>query len=226
MPNHRPARYFSSNSHFLFIDESGDFDFAETGTDHFVMAGVLTSDPLASALPLQALRYRLLEEGINLSSFHAAPDLQKVRNSVIEEISTLSELNAHVVFGKKDQLQPSLHNRQDLHFEFTAALMKFHLDSGHVQDSNQLVVVIDQSLTARGQAAFNMSIKPIIKQYQKHFQIFFQSMTTDYNGQIADYVAWAKFKQLERGEHRPWEALSRSLTLTEQEIRGGGPSAS
>lgn len=212
----------SHKSHFLFIDESGDFDFVETGTDHFVMAGVLTSDPLASALPLQALRYRLLEEGINLSSFHAAPDLQKVRNSVIEEISTLSELKAHVVFGKKGQLQPSLHNRQDLHFEFTAALMKFHLDSGHVQDSRQLIVVIDQSLPVRAQAAFKSSIKPMIKQYEKHFQIFFQSMKTDYNGQIADYVAWAKFKQLERGEHRPWQALSGSLMITEQEISGNG----
>ncbi|MFM8842541.1 MAG: DUF3800 domain-containing protein [Actinomycetota bacterium] len=215
------GEYFSPKSHFLFIDESGNFDFGSTGSAHFVMAGVLTSDPLRSALPLQALRYRLLEQGINLSSFHASPDLQVVRDSVIQEISTLPDLRAHVVFGDKEQLHPSLKNMQDLHFHFTTALMQFHLDAGHVQDSSQLVVVIDQSLTTRGQAAFNLSIKPIIKKYRKKFHIFFQSMKTDFNGQIADYVAWAKFKQLESDEHRPWQALSRSLTITEQEIKGG-----
>jgi hypothetical protein len=216
----------SHKSHFLFIDESGNFDFGSSGSAHFVMAGVLTPNPLKSALPLQALRYRLLEQGINLSSFHAAPDLQEVRNSVIEAISNLSELKAHVVFGRKDKLDPSLKNMQDLHFQFTTALMRYHLDRGHVQDSSQLIVVIDQSLPVRAQAAFKSSIKQMIKQYEKQFRLFFQSMKTDYNGQIADYVAWAKFKQLERGEHRPWEALSRSLTLTEQEIHGGGFSAS
>jgi hypothetical protein len=216
----------SHKSHFLFIDESGNFDFGSSGSAHFVMAGVLTPNPLKSALPLQALRYRLLEQGINLSSFHAAPDLQEVRNSVIEEISTLSELKAHVVFGKKDELHPEFRNMQNLHFHFTTELVRHHLEAGHISDESRLIVVIDQSLPAKSQSSFHASIKPLFKQHRRDFQLYFQSMKTDYNGQIADYVAWAKFKQLERDEHRPWEALNSSLTLTEQEIRGGGPSAS
>lgn len=207
-------------SFFLFIDESGDFNFTDSGTEHFVMAGVLTKEPLKSARPLQDLRYQLLAKGINQSSFHAAPDLQSVRDLVLNEITQMSDIEIHVVSGKKSQLDPSIRNMRDLHFQFTSDLMQFHLDRGNISDSNQLVVVIDRSLPIKAQAAFKSSIKPIIKPYRIQFQIHFQSMKTDYNGQIADYVAWAKFKQLERGEHRPWRALSNSLVITESEIRG------
>ncbi len=31
---------------------------------------------------------------------------------------------------------------------------------------------------------------------------------SDFNGQIADYCAWAKFISLERGEMRPLESIS------------------
>jgi hypothetical protein len=37
--------------------------------------------------------------------------------------------------------------------------------------------------------------------------MYFHSVRTDYNGQIADYVGWAKYVQLERGEERPWNSL-------------------
>ena len=48
---------------FVFIDESGNFDFSEKGTTHFVKAGVAALAPLNSAAEMQALRYQLLAEG-------------------------------------------------------------------------------------------------------------------------------------------------------------------
>lgn len=66
---------------------------------------------------------------------------------------------------------------------------------------------------------FHASIKPLFKKYQVDFHIFFQSMKTDHNGQIADYIAWSKFKQLERGESRPWDLLRQSISLSETEIK-------
>lgn len=218
MSNQQSSESSPPKSYFLFIDESGDFDFSDSGTTHFVMAGVLTQNPLQSARPFQELRYQLLEKGINQSSFHASPDLQEVRDLVFKQIAGLSSIRTHVVFGRKDQLHTSMKNMRDLHFYFTAALMRFHLDEGHIRDSNQLVVVIDQSLPAKWQAAFKLSIKPMIKQYQIKVHIFFQSMKTDYNGQIADYIAWSKFKQLERGENRPWDLLTQSIGPTEMEM--------
>jgi hypothetical protein len=38
------------------------------------------------------------------------------------------------------------------------------------------------------------------------------------NGQIADYVAWAKFRQLERDDPEYWNLLSKTLRPTEFEV--------
>jgi hypothetical protein len=43
-------------------------------------------------------------------------------------------------------------------------------------------------------------------------------MKTDANGQIADYICWAKYVELERNELRPWVALASSLKPTDFDI--------
>lgn len=55
---------------FVFIDESGNFDFSSNGTNHFVMTCVAALSPLDSAASLDGLKYQLLAEGIDVSSFH------------------------------------------------------------------------------------------------------------------------------------------------------------
>lgn len=204
---------------FLFVDESGDFDFGSSGSRHFVMAGVLSQNPPESARPLQDLRYRLLQEGWDISSFHASPDLQFVRNQVLNAITNIGGISTHVVFGAKEKLSPKLRTMEDMHSHFTTSLVKQFLQTQVVKASERLVVVIDQSLPPKKQAAFNSSIKPLFKQHQKEFHIYFQSMKTDHNGQIADYIAWSKFKQLERGESRPWDLLRQSISFSETEIK-------
>ncbi len=212
------SQEFDPGTLFLFIDESGDFDFSSSGSTHFVMAGVLSSQPTATALPLQRLRYQLLESGMNISSFHASPDLQEVRNQVLNEISQISQINTHVVFGVKQNLDPNLKSMEKMHSHFSTLLVQGFLSFPQVQGCKKLIVVIDQSLPPKKQAAFNLSIKPLFKKHRKEFHIFFQSMKTDYNGQIADYIAWSKFKQLERGEYRPWNLLTQTIGPTEMEM--------
>lgn len=54
------------------------------------------------------------------------------------------------------------------------------------------------------------AIKPDLKASGRPFRIYFQQMSTDLNGQIADYVAWARYVGVSRDEHRPWAALRRA----------------
>ncbi len=50
------------------------------------------------------------------------------------------------------------------------------------------------------------------------FHIYFQRLISDGNGQIADYICWAKYVELERNELRPWTALQNSLRPTDFNI--------
>ena len=92
------------DSLFVFIDESGNFDFTLRGTRHFVMAGVMATSPIDSASQLNALKYKLMAEGVDISDFHASEDRQAVRDRVFPIIDSLKNIRAHVIFGEKNLL--------------------------------------------------------------------------------------------------------------------------
>jgi hypothetical protein len=216
---------------FVFIDESGNFDFSPSGTRFFVMAAVAALAPLESAAEMQALRYRLLAQGLDLTSFHASKDRESTRDAVFGAFSRISTVRAHVMYGSKHQA--GSHQRSDtaLHSLFGHALLEFAIRAYAASDYRQVVVIFDQALTRRKQGAFKSTVKPQLKALAKPFHLYFQPMHADANGQIADYVAWSKFVQLERDEHRPWMALQSSLQPTssnlfapEGEVEHGGKS--
>ena len=206
---------------FMFIVESGNFDFSERGTRHFVMAGVIALAPLGTVNELQALRYRLLAQGQDIRQFHASEDRQAVRDEVFDIMPRLSDVNVHVVFGTKMNAGADLRNDAAFHALFGGSLVQFAVDSHAASEYRQIVVVFDQALTKSKQGVFHAAVKQQLKALGKPFHLYFQPMIADMNGQLADYVSWSKFVQLERGEGRPWAAVRQSLTVTEQELLPG-----
>ena len=207
---------------FVFIDESGNFDFSEKGTDHFVMAGVAALAPLDSAAEMQALRYQLLAEGNDVSSFHAAEDRQFIRDRVFQTFESIKNVKAHAIYGDKHRAAPRLQSDSQIHALFGQALIRYFLRVFDSSDYKRVVVVFDQALTKKKQGDFHGVIKPELKALRKPFRIYFQKMVTDMNGQIADYVAWSKFVQLERNELRPWTSLTSTLQPSDFNIFRNG----
>lgn len=203
---------------FVFIDESGNFDFSPSGTRFFVMAAVVALAPLDSAAEMQAVRYRLLADGLDLTGFHASEDRQTTRDAVFEAFTRISTVRSHVIYGHKQQVKA--HQRTDaaLHSLFGHALMQFALSAYSATEYRQVVVIFDQALTRRKQGVFKATVIPPLKELAKPFHVYFQPMQAHANGQIADYIAWSKFVQLERDEHRPWMALRKSLQPTAFDI--------
>lgn len=199
---------------FLFIDESGNFDFSDSGTTHFAMACVAALAPLESAAKLNSLKYDLLAEGHDISSFHASEDKQFIRDRVFSVIDGLGNIRSHVIYGDKHLAAPSLHSAEDLYSLFGKAIMKFALTAYGDDKYYQIVVLFDQALTSKKQGAFMAAVKPELKRLRKPFRIYFHQMKTDANGQIADYICWSKYVELERSENRPWQAIQQTLRST------------
>ena len=129
---------------YVFVDESGNFDFGETGTKHFVMFG-----RAQLRVVLAAFEHRSIE---------------------------------------------------------------------------RIVVVFDRALTGRKRGAFEQAIKPILKSTGVPFAVWFQPMSTDLNGQAADYVSWSRYVAAERSEWRPWKAL-RAAGAVDLDVLAGPPGA-
>ncbi len=67
---------------YVFLDESGNFDFTEKGTKHFVVCAYVSNNPINSHIEMQVLKYLLLSSGYEQECFHATEDMQDVRNSI------------------------------------------------------------------------------------------------------------------------------------------------
>ena len=200
---------------FIFIDESGNFDFSDRGTRHFVMAGVIALAPLQTAVVLQAVRYHLLAQGHDLRQFHASEDRQSVRDAVFASMQHMCDVRTHVVHGDKSQMPQHVKSDTALHSLFGGSIVEFAIRTHSSDEYRRAVVIFDQALTKSKQGTFHAVVKPRLKKLGKPFYLFFQPMIADMNGQLADYVAWSKFVQLERGEQRPWSAVSDALETTQ-----------
>lgn len=186
------------------------------------MAGVAALAPLDSAAEMQALRYQLLAEGVNVLGFHAAEDRQFIRDRVFRTFESIESVKVHAIYGNKHRAAPRLQSDSQIHSLFGKALIRYFLRVFDASDYRRVVVVFDQALTKKKQGDFHGVIKPELKALGKPFHVYFQKMLTDMNGQIADYIAWSKFVQLERNELRPWKSLALTLQPSDFNIFRNG----
>lgn len=193
---------------FIFIDESGNFDFSSIGTRHFALAAVTAIDPLSSSQRLQSLKYNLLKDGVDVECFHASPDRQNVRDAVFDEIEKLSNIRINYIYGDKHKAHPKYQKPEAMYALFGKTLLKYVFKGYVAAQYQQIVVIFDKALPNKQQKAFLGVVKPELKQLAKPYRIYFHKTMADFNGQIADYCAWAKYVSLERNEQRPIAKLS------------------
>ena len=74
-----------------------------------------------------------------------------------------------------------------------------------------VVVIFDKALRSRDERAFLSRAKDLFSRYKRPFHIYFHNVSQDFNGQIADYIAWSHYVALERNEIRPLTVLPRPL---------------
>jgi len=208
----------SKSPFYIFIDESRNFDFTHKGTKHFVLGSYATCQPAESALSLLRLKYEFLIEGRDIPEFHASEDKQAARDRVIERINKIPMFKPHVIYGKKEQLALSLRSDQGIYNLFGKAMIRFYCASIDTSITSSVIVIFDQALTKTKQGIVAGVLKPELKKLGLPFRLYFHRMSTEYNGQIADYICWSKFISLERNEQRPWAALQLSCRPTDFNI--------
>lgn len=212
----------SSKTLFIYVDESGNFDFSSSGTTHFVMSLFVTTRPLESVRRLSKLKFELLEKGINLANFHASDDRQWVRDAVFREIAKLKEVTAHTYWIKKSREHPQSFSAVDLYESFGLEIANSVAVEVGLRGAKSIVLVFDKALKHREEQAFLSRFKSIFLKMNTPFQIYFHNVSKDFNGQIADYIAWSHFVALERNERRPLTALPATLSDSISNVTGYG----
>jgi hypothetical protein len=200
-----------SSTIFIYVDESGNFDFSTSGTRHFVMAAYTTTSPLESVKRLGKLKYELLSKGVNVPNFHASEDSQRVRNAVYREISLIKDVSAYVFWIEKDPTMNKGIGAARMYEMFGLAIAQAAMVEVSKRSLENVVIVFDKALKHKEEQAFLSRAKSIFAKAHNPFHVYFHNVSKDFNGQIADYIAWAHYVSLERNELRPLIALPPAL---------------
>lgn len=210
---------------YLFIDESGNFDFSPHGTKFFVLTVLSTISPFNIGSLLLKLRYDLLPNYACGSSmeergyFHASEDTQEVRNNVFSLISRLDhQMRIDSVIAQKNKTNPIFY-QQPLEFYklLGKTLLKYAFNRAVWQGYDHVVLVFSSLFDRRKRGILKQAFKSLIKQQAKvPFALYFHESKFDLCNQAVDYVGWAIY--------RKWESNDmRSYTLVQHHIKSEFP---
>jgi len=211
------------NTLYLFIDESGNFDFSPRGTKYFIVTAFSTFDPLIYRERLLALRYRLLSEGVNQEYFHATEDRQATRDEIFMILKDLKDtFDIHAVVAQKNKTHSSLyreyrikHGRSIpqvtgtvLYQRICQTLLK-HVFRGKQSHVSNVVVVLGSLFVGDKKKALLQTLKHRLKRNfpGMPFEIYSHRTSMDLNCQFADYCSWAIAIRRERREERPYRMI-------------------
>lgn len=185
---------------FVFIDESGNFDFSPTGTRHLVLSAVIFRKPIRSASRMLDLKYHRYASGFNTPGFHASEDRNNTRHQVFKVIASDKHLTSFTAILDKANYRESPLRPTDIYYSFGLALAQ-HIRT--LARGKKVILVFDKALMARDEKALFASLKTQLASYESSYLIYFQNVSKDLNAQIVDYVAWAHFVLFERA-NRLW----------------------
>ena len=176
------------NTLYLFIDESGNFDFSPNGTKFFVLTVLSTMNPFDIGSSLLKLRYDLLPNyacGTSMAEqgyFHASEDTQEVRNNVFSIISkTNHQMRVDSIIAQKNKANPTFH-KQPLEFYkvMGEALLKYAFNRAVWHDFDHVVVVFSSLFDKKKRGILKQAFKSLVKhQAKSHSPYIFtiQSLT-------------------------------------------------
>lgn len=204
---------------YIFIDESGNFDFSPTGTKHFVLTALSTTEPFKVGSSLLKLRYELLPQyqcGPKMEEsgyFHCAEDTQAVRDKVFDIlVNTDDKIRIDSVIAQKNKAYVAYRESEKLYELMGETLLKYSFNRATWQGFDHVVLVFSSIFDKKKRGFLKQAFKSLIKQYAKtSFALYFHDSKFDLCNQAVDYFCWAIY--------RKWESKDeRSLNLVVQLI--------
>lgn len=213
---------------YLFIDESGNFDFSNKGTKYFVLTSLVTSKPSLKRYQFLNLKYKLLKLGTNLEFFHATEDKQFVRDKVFSILNKFENdiiVNSVIIDKIKTKMK---HHDSNLFYRETSRVLLYEIfEEVRQEEVNNVVVVLGAIFTRDKQAQIQKVLKEHIKSnFSVPFEIYFHKSQSDINSQLADYFGWAIYVKFEKSEIRPFNLIKGIIKSTNPSILSEEPEGS
>lgn len=200
---------------YIFIDESGDFNFSPRGTKYFTLSSITTERPFKFVSELDTLKHNLIERGHDIEYFHASEESQPVRNHVFSVIQNhLSEMRIDSLIVEKSKVGPAL--RQELRFypEMLGYLLRYLISTPTFSGIKEIVFLTDLiPLNRKRKAvekAIKMTLSRMLPKFRRH-RIMHHASKSSYGLQIVDYCNWAIYRKWRDGDKRSYDLIKKGI---------------
>lgn len=211
---------------YIFIDESGNMDFSDSGTKYFTLTALSKIRPFVLSEPLFNLKYDLWEKGLEFEYFHASEDKIDTRTAVFNAIGeNISKFQVDSVIVEKRKTHPTLQE----HAKFYKKIFEFLLDYTLKRFSglySQVIIITDEIPIKKHRKEIQKAIKSYISHWSEKenipYKIYHYSSKSDMNLQIVDYLNWAIFRKWERNDKSNYEIIMNSVVSEFDVFKVGG----
>lgn len=191
---------------YIFLDESGDFEFSPKGSKFFVLTSLITEDvhPISSAL--NTLKYSIIETAPNfreLEYFHAYNDPPPIRNQLYELLSKLDGYRVDSVSVAKHVIHPPMRPVWKFYPHMLKLLTRWVFQEIEIAKYERLIFIMDYLKLTRDREAFlkgvKENVKPLLEAGQR-VDAWLHGSRSHYPLQAVDYFGWAISRWYERGD--------------------------
>ena len=193
---------------YIFLDESGNFDFSSRGSRYFLLTSVSMKRPFLAARTMDEYKHDCLEYGLNLEYFHCYRDGRDIRRRVFDLIAShLDGMNIDCLVIEQARTDPALREDRRFYPELLSHLLKLVLPTELKTDGVEKVIVITDTIPVNkkriaAEKAVRTALRSVLPPRMKYHILHHQSRS-HYGLQVADYCCWAIFRKWQTGE-RAW----------------------
>ena len=210
---------------YVFIDESGDFNFSPNGSRYFILTALSAVRPFLWEDHLAALRYDLIEDGLDIEYFHASEDRQQVRDHVFSVIGQhLTALRLDSVIMEKRKTLPALQQMGPFYGRMLGYLIRYVVAA--IAPPNAHIVVVTDRIPVQGK---RRAIEKITKTTLAtmlpsgaSYQVLHHESKSCGSLQVVDYCNWATYRKWKHDDRRSYNLIAPAVQ-SESDIFHSGP---
>ncbi|QPD02816.1 MAG: hypothetical protein Nkreftii_000590 [Candidatus Nitrospira kreftii] len=205
----------NSQTLYIFLDEGGNLDFSASGTKFFTVSTITKLRPFSIESDLLALKYDLLEEGLDLERFHASEDKQAVRDRVFSIIGKhLTQFRIDSLIVEKRKTQPQIRDQEKFYPAMLGYLLKYVFKQVMGENHKQIIVKTDQLPLNKKRKAFEKAIKTTLADMlpnHARYRVLHHESRSSISLQVADYCNWAIYKKWTTGDSRSYDLIKEGI---------------
>ncbi len=196
-----------AQDYFIFLDESGNYDFSPKGTSHLVYTAISSGQVRAGIEEIHALKHWLIACGQELEYFHATEDFQIVRDEVSKVICALP-IRVDTIVVEKRKAGPSIRPIERLYPKMFEILLRYLL-KGLPRQPDRIQIFCDTPDNKKSKRAVEKGIKLALAPLASSvaYSVLLHASKSHPYLQVADYCGWAIYRKWEGQDYRSYKLI-------------------